>query len=38
VINGKYRTSGSIAKSFPHMIEVMNELIKQESAALKPSK
>jgi thiol:disulfide interchange protein DsbA len=38
VINGKYRTSGSIAKSFPHMIEVMNELIKQESAALKLSK
>jgi thiol:disulfide interchange protein DsbA len=38
VINGKYRTSGSLAKSFPHMIEIMNELIKQESASLRPAK
>jgi thiol:disulfide interchange protein DsbA len=38
VINGKYRTSGSLAKSFPHMIEVMNELIAQEAAALQPAK
>lgn len=38
VINGKYRTSGSLAKSFPRMIEIMNELIAQESAALQPAK
>ncbi|MGY6214470.1 thiol:disulfide interchange protein DsbA/DsbL [Methylolobus aquaticus] len=38
VINGKYRTSGSLAKSFPRMIEIMNQLIAQESAALKPAK
>lgn len=34
VINGKYRTSGSLARSFQHMLEVTNELIEQESAAV----
>ena len=38
VINGKYRTSGSVAKSFPRMIAIMNELIAQESAAAKSTK
>lgn len=33
VINGKYRTGGAQAKSFPRMIEIMNYLIKQETPA-----
>ncbi len=31
VINGKYRTGGKLAKSFPQMIEIMNGLIAMES-------
>ncbi len=34
IINGKYKTSGPIASSHEKMIEVMNKLIKQESAIL----
>lgn len=34
VINGKYRTSGSLARSFTHMLEVTDELIRKETAAL----
>lgn len=33
IINGKYRTNGTLAGSHEKMIEVMNQLIKQESAA-----
>lgn len=32
IINGKYRTSGSIAGSYPNLINVLNQLIAQESA------
>lgn len=32
IINGKYKTSGPLAKSHENMIEVMDLLIKQESA------
>ncbi len=32
VINGKYRTSGSVAGSYENLIAVLNELIEQESA------
>ncbi len=32
VINGKYRTSGSVAGSYPNLINVLNQLIAQESA------
>lgn len=35
VINGKYKTSGPLAGSHEKMIEVMNRLIAQESAAKK---
>jgi thiol:disulfide interchange protein DsbA len=35
VINGKYKTSGPVAGSHEKMIEVMNTLIKQESAPKK---
>lgn len=38
VVNGKFRTSGSLAKSFPRMIEIMNDLIAQESGTLSPRK
>ena len=32
IINGKYRTSGSVAGSYPNLIKVLNQLIAQESA------
>ncbi len=32
IINGKYKTNGPIAKSHENMIEVINRLIKKESA------
>jgi len=32
IINGKYRTSGSVAGSYPNLIKVLNELIAQESS------
>lgn len=32
VINGKYKTSGSVAGSYPNLINVLNRLIEQESA------
>lgn len=35
IINGKYKTNGTLAGSHEKMIEVMNMLIKQESAAKK---
>ena len=35
IINGKYKTSGPLAGSHEKMIEVMNQLIAQESAAKK---
>jgi thiol:disulfide interchange protein DsbA len=33
IINGKYKTNGPLAGSHEKMIEIMNQLIKQESAA-----
>jgi len=33
IINGKYKTSGPLAKSHENMIKVMNQLIEQESQA-----
>ena len=33
IINGKYKTSGPLAKSNENIIKVMNQLIKQESQA-----
>ncbi len=33
IINGKYKTSGPLAKSHENMIKVMNQLIAQESQA-----
>ena len=33
IINGKYKTNGPLAKTQKNMINVMNELIRQESAA-----
>ncbi|MBU2571078.1 MAG: thiol:disulfide interchange protein DsbA/DsbL [Gammaproteobacteria bacterium] len=33
IINGKYRTSGSLAKTQQNMIEVMNRLIEKESSS-----
>jgi len=33
IINGKYKTNGTLAGSHEKMIEVMNQLIKQESTA-----
>jgi len=33
IINGKYKTSGPLAKSHENMIKVMNQLIKQETLA-----
>lgn len=35
IINGKYRTSGSIAGSYENLIKVLNELIEKESAEVK---
>lgn len=35
IINGKYRTNGTLAKSYPGMISVMNTLIEQESPSSK---
>ncbi len=32
IINGKYRTSGSVAGSYPNLIKVLNELIVKETA------
>lgn len=32
VINGKYKTSGSVAGSYPNLIDVLNRLIAMESA------
>ncbi|MGR9044540.1 MAG: thiol:disulfide interchange protein DsbA/DsbL [Gammaproteobacteria bacterium] len=32
IVNGKYKTTGPLAKSQDNMINVMNELIKQESS------
>ena len=32
IINGKYKTNGPLAGSHEKMIEIMNQLIKQESA------
>ena len=34
VINGKYRSNGTLAKTYPGLISVMNALIEQESKAL----
>ncbi len=31
IVNGKYRTSGSIAGSYPQLIQVLNQLIAKES-------
>ena len=31
IINGKYKTNGTVAGSHEKMIEVMNKLIKEES-------
>lgn len=31
IVNGKYRTSGSVAGSYPQLIEVLNRLVAQES-------
>lgn len=31
IINGKYKTTGALAKSHPNMIAVMNQLIQKES-------
>jgi len=31
IINGKYKTSGSLAKTYPNMIKVIDQLIQQES-------
>lgn len=38
VINGKYRSNGTLAKTFPGLISVMNALIKKESGRLEGSK
>lgn len=38
IINGKYRTGGALAKSFPRMIEILNGLIAIESTAKAPQK
>ena len=35
IINGKYRSNGTLAKTYPGLIAVMNALIAQESAAMK---
>lgn len=35
IVNGKYLISGSLAKTFPNMITILNALIKQESAGKK---
>jgi len=32
IINGKYRTSGSHAGSYPNLIKILNELVDKESA------
>jgi len=33
IINGKYRTNGTLAKTFPNMLSVMNDLIAKESGS-----
>jgi len=33
IVNGKYRTNGTLAKTFPNMLQVMNRLISIESAS-----
>lgn len=38
VVNGKYRTGGKLAKSFPQMIAVMNGLIAMENPQSAPKK
>ncbi|MCU0735468.1 MAG: thiol:disulfide interchange protein DsbA/DsbL [Methylotetracoccus sp.] len=38
VVNGKYRTGGKLAKSFPQMIEVLNGLIALETPQSPPKK
>ncbi len=38
IINGKYKTNGSLAKSHENMIRVMNQLIQQEAGQLKTEK
>jgi protein dithiol oxidoreductase (disulfide-forming) len=35
IINGKYRSNGTLAKTYPGLISVMNALIKQESGMVK---
>lgn len=32
IVNGKYRTNGTLAKTFPNMLDVMNRLIAVESS------
>ncbi len=32
IVNGKYRTSGQIAGSYPNLINVINQLVEKESA------
>lgn len=32
VINGKYKTSGALAGSYPNLIEILNRLVAEESA------
>ncbi len=32
IVNGKYKTNESIAKGFPNMIKVINDLVRKESA------
>ncbi len=31
IVNGKYRTNGTLAKTFPNLLSVMNDLIAKES-------
>ena len=31
IVNGKYRTSGAIAGSYPNLINVINQLVETES-------
>jgi len=32
IVNGKYRTTGSLAGSYPNLIKILNELVARESA------
>jgi thiol:disulfide interchange protein DsbA len=34
VVNGKYRTSGSLTGSYPNLIKVMESLVDQEHKAM----